>query len=53
MNVNELTLEDLYKLHEQGYEFDINDGHISKVRLFITESSYEAFMKYVWGDDNG
>lgn len=30
-NINEVTLEDLCKLHEQGFEFVIEDGVISDV----------------------
>lgn len=44
----DVTIEEVLEAHKNGWEIEINDGKVSKVRLIIKDSTYEGIKGVIF-----
>ena len=44
----DVTIEEILEFHKHGWEIEINDGKVSKVRLVVKDSDYEGIKGVIF-----
>lgn len=44
----DVTIEEVLEAYDNGWEIEINDGKVSKIRLNLNKATYEGFKGVIF-----